>query len=88
MWGSKNGLVDRNWKEIMPHIVSSTNIMLQYFSVDVRNIWKLWLLTVGRLKNISRQMSDENMMPFYTTRQCEGTEALPLEVGFFIHQIK
>jgi hypothetical protein len=41
MWGSKTGIVDRNWKEITPHIVYNTNVMLQNFSVDVRNIGKL-----------------------------------------------
>jgi hypothetical protein len=79
MWGSKTGLVEGNWKEITPDIAYNTNIMLQNFSVDVREIWKLWLLTVGSLKNISRQMSDENMTTFYATRQCEGTVAVPCE---------
>jgi hypothetical protein len=85
MWGSKNGLVEGNWKEITPYIFYHTNIMLQNFSMDVREIWKLWFLTVGHLKNISQQMSDGNMTTFYTTWQCDGRVAVPSEVDFVLH---
>jgi len=85
MWGSKTGLGEENWKEIAPDIAYNTNIMVQNFSVDVGEIWKLWWLTVGSLKNISRQMSDENMTTFYATRQCDVIVAVSCELCFVLH---
>jgi hypothetical protein len=41
MWASKNGLVVGNRMDIILYTVYNTNIMLQNFSVDVREIWKL-----------------------------------------------
>ena len=58
--------------------------MLQNFLVDMREIWKPWLLIVGRLKNTSRQMSDDSMTTYYTIWQCDGWVAVPCEVGFIL----